>query len=137
MGGMIGSMYARRSVVLLSVCMGAACRGGAEGGGPYAREVAEAIPRIESATGLTFKRAPMLQVRSREQVREFLVKKFNEDTPTQQLIGEETAYKLLGMLPDSMDLRKFLLAVLNEQVVGYYDPATKRSEEHTSELQSR
>ena len=41
------------------------------------------------------------------------------------MVGEETAYKLFGMLPDSMDLRKFLLAVLNEQVVGYYDPATK------------
>jgi hypothetical protein len=64
-------------------------------------------------------------VRSREQVREFLLRKFNEDTPAQELAGEEAAYKLLGLLPDSLDLRKFLLAVLNEQVVGYYDPATK------------
>ena len=125
MGGMIGSGDARRAVLLLSACLVAACRGGADGGGPYAREVAEAIPRIESSTGLMFTRPPTLQVRSREQVREFLVKKFNEDTPTQELVGEETAYKLLGMLPDSMDLRSFLLAVLNEQVVGYYDPATK------------
>lgn len=125
MGGMIGAVRARGGVLLSSVCLFAACRGGAEGSGPYAREVAEAIPRIESATGLKFKQAPTLQVRSREQVRAFLVKKFNEDTPAQQLVGEEMAYKALGMLPDSMDLRAFLLAVLNEQVVGYYDPATK------------
>jgi hypothetical protein len=58
-------------------------------------------------------------------VREFLTRKFNEDTPSQELAGEEAAYKLLGLIPDSMDLRKFLLAVLDEQIVGYYDPATK------------
>jgi hypothetical protein len=102
-----------------------ACRGRAEGEGPFAREVAEAVPRIEAATGLTFKRPPRVEARSREQVREFLVKKFEQDTPAQELAGEEAAYKLLGLLPDSMDLRKFLLAVLTEQVVGYYDPATK------------
>ncbi|HET9011985.1 MAG TPA: hypothetical protein VFN38_09240, partial [Gemmatimonadaceae bacterium] len=52
-------------------------------------------------------------------------KKFDEEMPAQELAGEEAAYKVLGLLPDSMDLRKFLLAVLNEQVIGYYDPATK------------
>jgi hypothetical protein len=64
-------------------------------------------------------------VRTKEQVREFLLKKFDEDTPADELKGEESAYKLLGLLPDSLDLRKFLLAVLTEQVIGYYDPATK------------
>ncbi|MBW7933862.1 MAG: hypothetical protein H3C62_09680, partial [Gemmatimonadaceae bacterium] len=33
--------------------------------------------------------------------------------------------KLLGFLPDSMDLRRFMLRLLSEQVIGYYDPATK------------
>ncbi|MEO7520763.1 MAG: hypothetical protein ABIW79_02995, partial [Gemmatimonas sp.] len=95
------------------------------GDGPYAREVADAIPRIEKGTGLKFKRTPKIEVRSKEQVRDFLLKKFNEDTPADELKGEESAYKLLGLLPDSLDLRKFLLAVLTEQVIGYYDPATK------------
>jgi hypothetical protein len=66
-----------------------------------------------------------VEVRTREQVRDFLLKKFDEASPAKELAGEESAYKLLGMLPDSMDLRKFLLAVLTEQVAGYYDPATK------------
>jgi len=95
------------------------------GDGPYAREVAEAIPRIEKGTGLKFKQKPKIELRSKEQVREFLLKKFNEETPAEELKGEEEAYKLLGLLPDSLDLRKFLLAVLTEQVIGYYDPATK------------
>jgi hypothetical protein len=121
---MIGSRRAAVAAALLAGVAGA-CRGGGEGDGAYGREVAEAIPRIEAATGLKFKQPPKVEVRTREQVREFLTRKFNEDTPAQELAGEEAAYKLLGLLPDSMDLRKFLLAVLDEQVVGYYDPATK------------
>jgi hypothetical protein len=111
----------------LGVALLAACnRGGdAAGKGPYAREVAEAIPRIEQATGLKFKTPPKIEVRTKEQVREFLLKKFDEATPAAQLAGEEKAYKLLGLIPDTMDLRAFFLRILNEQIVGYYDPGAK------------
>jgi hypothetical protein len=95
------------------------------GKGPYAREVAEAVPRIEQATGLRFRSPPKVEVRSREQVRDFLLKKFDETTPSAQLAGEEKAYKLLGLIPDTMNLRAFYLRVLTEQIVGYYDPAAK------------
>ena len=95
------------------------------GDGPYAREVADAVPRIEEATGLKFKQQPRVEARDKSQVRDFLLKKFDEATPAKELSGEESAYKLLGLLPDSLDLRKFFLAVLTEQVIGYYDPAAK------------
>ena len=123
----MGGVIARRRAgiaALLAAGLLSACRGG-DGEGRYAREVATAIPGIEAATGLKFRTPPRVEARSREQVREFLLKKFNEQTPAKELAGEEAAYKLLGLLPDSMNLRTFLLAVLNEQVVGYYDPATK------------
>ena len=110
----------------LAFVAAAGCRGRSPAGeGPYASEVAAAIPLIEQSTGLTFKAPPKLEVRTREQVRDFLVKKFDEATPAAEIAGEEAAYKLFGMIPETMDLRKFLLSVLNEQVVGYYDPATK------------
>ena len=123
----MGRVNLRRSAWLVStVCLVsvAACRR-ADGGGPYAREVAEAVPRIEEATGLTFKTPPRVEVRSKDEVRRFLLQKFDESTPAQQLKGEETAYKLFGLLPDTLDLRAFLIAVLSEQVIGYYDPAKK------------
>lgn len=93
--------------------------------GPHARRVARAIPQIEEATGLKFKTPPKLEMRSRAQVREFLVRKFDEETPAEQLRTEERAYKLFGLIPDTLDLRRFLLELLTEQIVGYYDPATK------------
>jgi hypothetical protein len=124
----MGGVNVRRSTQLLAMLLmvgASACRENPAGEGPYASEVAEAVPRLERATGLKFKTPPKVEVRTREQVRDFLLKKFDEASPAKELAGEEAAYKLLGMLPDSMDLRKFLLAVLAEQVAGYYDPATK------------
>jgi hypothetical protein len=124
MGGVIAARLAGLVAVFATSVM-VSCRGGDAADGAYTREVADAIPRIEAATGLKFKHPPKVEARSREQVRDFLVKKFDEETPAQELKGEEAAYKQLGLLPDSMDLRKFLLAVLTEQVIGYYDPSTK------------
>jgi hypothetical protein len=120
----MSARLARRAAAALIVA--AACsRGQDAGSGPYAREVADAIPRIEQATGLRFKTPPKLEVRTREQVRDFLLKQFDEATPATQLAGEEKAYKLLGLIPDTMNLRAFFLRVLSEQIVGYYDPKAK------------
>ena len=59
-------------VTLATLAMLAGCNRGADAGkGPYAREVAEAMPRIEAATGLKFKSAPRVEVRTKEQVRDF------------------------------------------------------------------
>jgi len=111
-------------VMLLAVVSGCDRRRNV-GEGAHARRMAEAIPQIEKALGLKFKTPPTLQTRTRAQVREFLVNKFNETTPATLLRGEEMAYKLFGLFPDTMDLRRFLLELLTEQIVGYYDPATK------------
>ena len=92
---------------------------------PFADRIAEAVPEIEKATGLKFKRPPRLEMRSRDQVRDYLLKKFDEDMPAEQLRGEELAYKLFGLIPDTLDLRRFLVDLLTEQILGYYDPATK------------
>jgi hypothetical protein len=119
-------MTARTALLAAVLVVSAACdRRKNVGENAYANRVAEALPKIEQATGLKFKTPPKLETRSRAQVREFLVRKFNESTPAEQLRGEEVAYKLFGLLPDTMDLRRFLLELLTEQIVGYYDPATK------------
>ena len=45
--------------------------------GPYGRQVADAVPRIETAIGLKFKTPPKLEVRTRDQVKAF-VTAFND-----------------------------------------------------------
>lgn len=110
---------------LAVLVLASACRPGDKDRSPYASEVAEAIPRIEAATGLKFKRPPKVEVRSKEQVKEFLLRKLDAEEPAHELAGEEAAYKLFGLLPDTMQLRPFLIRLLTEQVIGYYDPAAK------------
>ncbi len=117
-------LRARTASVLMFASM-AGCTRGAGGDGPYAREVDDAMPRIEKATGLAFRTRPRVEERSRDEVRAFLVKKFNEETPSAEIAGESSAYKLFGLLPESLDLQKFYLSVLTEQVIGYYDPKVK------------
>lgn len=88
-------------------------------------EVRRAIPSIERATGLKFKEPPRLEMRTREEVHEFIEQQFNEQISPLELAGQEQAYKLFGLIPDTLDLRNFLLALLGEQVAGYYDPQAK------------
>lgn len=94
-------------------------------GDELARRVAEAVPAIEKATGLTFKSPPKYEARTKDQVREFLLKKLAEENPAQQLANEERALKLFGLIPDTLDLKKLFLSLYTEQIVGFYDPATK------------
>lgn len=77
---------------------------------------------VEQATGLKFKTAPRLARRTRDQVREYLLHQLDTETPPARFAAIEAAYKLFGIIPDSIDLRAALLAVLGEQVAGYYDP---------------
>src|SRR5207253_9852296 len=93
--------------------------------GPYAAEVAQAVPMIEKAVGLKFKTPPKIETRSKEQVREFVTKQFTDSLAKHDIAGQEAAYKRLGMIPDTLKLQPFLTSLLEEQIVGYYDPHTK------------
>jgi hypothetical protein len=101
------------------------CAQDARGNGPYASEVADAIPRVERAVGLKFKTPPRFESRTKDEVRAFLEKEFATSHAARDLAGTETAYKLLGMIPDTMNLRAEMERLLVEQIVGFYDPKTK------------
>ncbi len=122
MGGVIV-----RHGVLACVLMAAACRGREKlgGDGPYGDKVAAAVPKIEAATGLKFKRPPKLEMRTTAEVRAFLDRTFKEGHALRELQGMEVAYKRFGLLPDTMNLERLMVDLLTEQIVGYYDPKTK------------
>jgi hypothetical protein len=93
--------------------------------GPYASQVAEAVPAIEKAVGLKFKTPPKVETRSKEQVRQYIIKQVSDSQAVRELAGEEAAYKRLGLIPDTLKLQPFLESLLEEQIVGFYDPHTK------------
>ena len=114
-----------RTWLVLGAALLGACGGRDDDGNPYAERVRETIPKIEKSTGLAFKTPPRLESQPRDSVRMFLERRFNEELPESELTGMERAYKAFGLSPASMDLRKFMLELLTEQVAGYYDPKAK------------
>ena len=104
----------------------AGCRRSAPAGsGPFADKVANDVPQIEHALGVKFKTPPKLEMRTRDQVRDFLVQKLREPDMQKEITNQEATYKLLGLIPDTMHLANFFVRVLTEQIIGYYDPKTK------------
>jgi hypothetical protein len=106
-------------LLLLAACRGAPKQ--ADGSG-LARLVDSLRVPVEKAAGMRFKTAPRSAMRTREQVRAYLLAKLDEELTPPRLRGLEAAYRLLGLLPDTLSLRALLLDIYTEQVAGYYDP---------------
>lgn len=94
-------------------------------GGPYDDIVAKAIPAVEKAVGLRFKTPPKIEIRSKDQVRSYVLKQITDSATKREIAGQSAAYKLLGMIPDTLNLPDLMTRLLEEQIVGYYDPETK------------
>ena len=100
-------------------------RDGATDDPTYASKIAELVPKVEAATGLKFKRAPVVATRTQQDVRAFLEREFNESRAARELVGQQQAYRLFGFLEEGTDLRRLFTDLLAEQVVGYYDPKAR------------
>jgi hypothetical protein len=75
-------------------------------------------------TGLPIKREVKRKLTSRDEVVSFLTKHV-DDEDTKRLRRSELVLKKFGLLPHEFDLQTFLVALLREEVAGYYDPKTK------------
>ena len=84
--------------------------------------VRQTMPAVEQAVGLKFKREPGVEIRTRDQIRSYVLHKLDEDLPPAEFASYQAAYRHLGLIPDSMDLHGLMVNVLTEQVAGYYDP---------------
>jgi hypothetical protein len=75
-------------------------------------------------TGLPVKREVKRKLTSRDEVVSYLTQHLN-DEDTQRLRRSELVLKKFGLLPADFNLETFLVALLREEVAGYYDPKTK------------
>ena len=75
-------------------------------------------------TGLRIKKEVKRKLTSRDEVVSYLTKHLN-DEDTQRLRRSELVLKKFGLLPRDFNLETFLVALLREEVAGYYDPKTK------------
>jgi hypothetical protein len=75
-------------------------------------------------TGLPIKREVKRKLTSRDEVVSYLTKHL-DDEDTRRLRRSELVLKKFGLLPHEFDLQTFLVALLREEVAGYYDPKTR------------
>ena len=80
------------------------------------------MPVVAEAAGLPFKQEPVLYRRTRAQVRDYVIHKFDEDLPPGDLQGLQSGLRLFGFIPDTLDIRETMVDLLTEQIAGYYDP---------------
>lgn len=89
------------------------------------RSVDEILQFASKDTGLPIKNEVKRRLTSRDEVVAYLEKGMTEDKDAQRLRRSELVLKKFGLLPRDFDLQTFLVALLREQVAGYYDSKTK------------
>ena len=92
------------------------------------RSVDEILKFVSKDTSLQIKEDVKRKLVNRDEVVAFIRKHMDEDEDSQRLRRSELVLKKFGLLPRNFDLQTFLLALLREQVAGYYDPKTEDRE---------
>ncbi|HEV8264508.1 MAG TPA: hypothetical protein VGQ06_06125 [Gemmatimonadales bacterium] len=113
------------AALLVAGALAAGCRERAEAVQSEAElrdMVRRMMPLVAQAAHLRFKREPLVLRRSRDQVREYVIHKFDQDLPAGELAGLESALRLFGLIPDTLHLRPTMIELYTEQIAGYYDP---------------
>jgi hypothetical protein len=114
----------RRTVTLILLSALIACRG--ESGPPnYQKQMEGYIPEVERAVGLKFRSPPKLEIKTKDEVREFLLANVRDSTTVRELDGQTALFHAFQLVPDTLDLKKLFVPLLGEQIIGYYYPKTK------------
>jgi len=87
--------------------------------------VDELLKFSSQETGLPIKSEVKRQLTTRAAVESYLTKKFDEDEDAKRMQRSEIVLKKFGLLDRDFNLKPFLLALLKEQIMAYYDPKTK------------
>ena len=89
------------------------------------RSVDEILQFASQDTGLPIKHKVKRRLTKRDEVQSYLEKSMKDDKDAKRLERSSAVLKKFGLLPRNFDLPNFLVAMLREQVAGYYDVKTK------------
>ena len=124
------------TLVAAAVCIGSAdvARGqqaatapptaGADGASnaEFAAAADEVLEQMSQITGLKLRTPLKKTLRSREEIRAYVIKQMDEDkNPAERYAGQRSA-EAFGLIPKGFDLDSFMVNLLTEQIAGLYDP---------------
>ena len=85
----------------------------------------EVLGQMSQITGLKLVTPLKKSLRSREEIRAYVIKQMNEEKDPAERYADARSAEAFGLLPKGFDLDTFMVNVLTEQVEGLYDPKTR------------
>jgi hypothetical protein len=85
----------------------------------------EIVPEVERIRGLAFDHAVPVRVISDDEAQQHMINRLDLFDVPARTKTMQRAYRLLGLLPEDVDMLQAFLDVLREQAGGFYDPETK------------
>ena len=85
----------------------------------------EVLGQMSQITGLKLMTPLKKSLRSREEIRAYVIKQMNEEKNANERYADQRSAEAFGLIPKGFDLDAFMVNVLTEQVEGLYDPKTR------------
>src|SRR5712691_6213898 len=85
----------------------------------------DVLGKMSEITGLKLRTPLKKSLRSREEIRAYVIKQMNEEKTLAERYAGARSAEAFGLLPKGFDLDAFMVNVLTEQVEGLYDPKTR------------
>ncbi len=85
----------------------------------------EVLAQMSQILDLPIKQPLKKSLRSREQIRAYLIKEEKDGESEAQRYADEKSLEAFGLLPKNFPLDSFMIDLLTDQVAGMYDPKAK------------
>jgi hypothetical protein len=91
----------------------------------FAAATDEVLQQMSQITGLRLRSPLKKTLRSREEIRAYVLRQMDEDKNPRQRYADARAAEAFGLLPKGFDLDPFMVDLMTEQIAGLYDPKSQ------------
>lgn len=88
----------------------------------FTKAADEVLENMSEITGLSLVSPLKKTLRSRDEIRAYVIRQMDEDKNPAQRYADAKAAEAFGLLPKNFDLDSFMIELLTEQIAGLYDP---------------
>ncbi len=90
------------------------------------QEMNKIASQTEKTRKLNFKQPVERNFMTRADLAKYQEEEFRRDNPPEDITKYQKIYEIFGFTPKGFDLARTYIDLLNEQVLGFYDPQTKK-----------
>ncbi len=91
----------------------------------FAAAADEVLQQVSQITGLKLLTPLKKTLRSREEIRAYVIREMNEEKNPAERYAETKSAEAFGLIPKGFDLDNFMVDLLTEQIAGLYDPKAR------------